>query len=88
MTVIWSRRAGRELYAVYEYTAGDSEKGAAGVVDRICRAVNLLAHQPELGRASSLQGRRELVVGNYVITYRVKRDSILIVDLEHGAQRR
>ena len=88
MTVIWSRRAARELYAVYEYIATDNQTAAARVVDRIRQAVNLLADQPELGRASRLVGRREFAVGSYVVTYRVKRDLVLILELEHGAQRR
>ena len=58
MTVIWSRRAARELYAVYEYIATDNEPAATRVVDRIRQAVNLLVDQPELGRTSRLVGRR------------------------------
>jgi toxin ParE1/3/4 len=87
MTVIWSRRAARELYAVYEYIATDNETAATRVVDRIRQAINLLANQPELGRASRLVGRREFI-SSYVVTYRVKRDLVLILELEHGAQRR
>ena len=84
----WSPRALRTLFDVYDYIAADSPEAAARVVDRIRSAVRLLGSQAQLGRASKMRNRRELVVDQYVITYQIRRNRIWIVSLEHGAHRR
>jgi plasmid stabilization system protein ParE len=83
----WSPHALRTLFDVYDYIAADSSEAAARVVDRIRSAVRLLGSQPQLGRASRMRNRRELVVDQYVITYQIRRNRIWIVSLEHGARR-
>jgi toxin ParE1/3/4 len=63
-------------------------RGAAGrVVDHLYAAGQSLAQFPQRGRSARLAGRRELMVDRYVITYRVRRDEVLILAIEHGAQR-
>jgi toxin ParE1/3/4 len=84
----WSPRALRALFDVYDYIAVDNREAASRVVERIRSTVALLSTQPQLGRRSRLKNRRELVVEQYVITYRIHRDRIAIVALEHGAARR
>ena len=83
----WSPHALGMLFDVYDYIAADSPEAAARVVDRIRSAVRLLGSQPQLGRASRMRNRRELVVDQYVITYQIRRNRIWIVSLEHGARR-
>lgn len=84
----WSPRALLALFEVYDYIAADNRDAASRVVERIRSNVALLATQPQLGRRSRLTNRRELIAEQYVITYRIHRDRIAIVALEHGAARR
>ena len=86
--VEWSPGALRALFDLYDYIAADSMEAAARVVDRIRSTVGLLSNQPQLGRPSRFRNRRELVLDQYVITYRISRNRIWILSLEHGARRR
>ena len=88
MTVRWSRRAQTDLADIFAYIAADNEEAAGRVVDRLYGAGQSLAQFPQRGRPARLVGRRELVVDRYVITYRVRRDEVLILAVEHGAQRK
>ena len=84
----WSPRALRVLFDIYDYIVADSPDAAARVVSRIRAAVNLLKTQPLLGRAAETRGRRELVIDQYVLTYRITRNTVRILTIEHGARRR
>jgi len=86
--ITWSPRALRALFDVYDYIATDSSEAASRVVSRIRTAVNLLSTQPLLGRPAEIRGRRELVVDLYVVTYRINRNTVRILTLEHGSRRR
>jgi addiction module RelE/StbE family toxin len=86
--VEWSTRALRSLFDTYDYIAGDDPEAAARVVNQVRRTVALLEAQPMLGRPSRFHGRRELIVDQYVITYRIHTDRIAVVAFEHGARRR
>jgi addiction module RelE/StbE family toxin len=84
----WSPRALRALFDIYDYIFADSPDAASRVISRVRAAVNLLATQPLLGRAAETRGRRELVVDQYVVTYRITRKTVRILVIEHGAKRR
>lgn len=86
--VEWSPRAVRGLFEVYDYIAADNVEAAARTIDRIRSAVRLLGSQAQLGRPSRMKNRRELVIDQYVITYRIKPGPIWILSVEHGARRR
>ena len=83
----WSPRALRALFDICDYIAADSPEAAARVLFRIRAAVNLLMTQPLLGRAAETRGRRELVIDQYVVTYRITRNTVRILTIEHGARR-
>ncbi len=87
MTVRWARRAQSDLADIFAYIAADNEDAAGRVVDRLYAFGQSLLQFPQRGRPARLAGRRELVVDRYVITYRVRRDEVLILAIEHGAQR-
>ena len=87
MTVRWARRAQADLAEIFAYIASDDEDAAGRVVDRLYASGQSLLQFPQRGRPARLAGRRELVVDRYVITYRVRRDEVLILAIEHGAQR-
>ena len=88
LTVRWSQRAQSDLADVFAYIAAENEAAAGRVVERLYAAGQSLAMFPQRGRPARLAGRRELVVDRYVITYRVRRDEVLILAVEHGAQRK
>lgn len=83
-----SPRALRGLFAIYDYLATDNAEAASRAVSAIRATVNLLSAQPLLGRAAETRSRRELVVDQYMVTYRVTRNSIRILIVEHGSRRR
>ena len=72
----------------FAYVAAQSDEAASRIVDRIMAAAGNLTRFPQIGRPSRLAGRRELVVDHYVLLYRLRRDEIQIVAIEHGATRR
>jgi len=88
VTVIWSARALSDMADIFAYVAAQSDEAASRIADRIMSAVGNLARFPQIGRPSRLAGRRELVVDQYVILYRLRRDDIQIIAIEHGARRR
>ena len=88
MTVRWARRAQSDLAGIFAYIAAENEDAAARFVDRLYGAGQSLSDFPQRGRPARLAGRRELVVDRYVLTYRVRRDEVQILAVEHGAQRK
>src|ERR1051325_2188785 len=85
LTVRWSQRAQSDLAGIFAYITAENESAAGKVVDRLYGAGQSLALFPQRGRPGRLAGRRELVVDRYLITYRVRRDQVLILAVEHGA---
>jgi toxin ParE1/3/4 len=88
VTVTWAARALSDLAGIYTYIAADNAEAAARAIDRLIATAGSLASFPHLGRPSRFAGRRELVVEQYVVTYRIHRDEIRILAVEHGARRR
>ena len=89
MNVVWSRRAIRNLVALREYIAKDSEQNAALMAGRILKAVHLLQTRPEMGRPGRVVGTRELVVPDtpYILPYRVRRGRLELIAVFHGRQK-
>ena len=85
----WTARAYRALRAIERYIAGENTPEVAwNVINRIVETVDLLESNPYLGRQAERRGRRELVVGLYVILYSVHRSGAKVVAVTHGAQRK
>jgi len=80
----WSLRAHRDIEKIYHYVAADKPEAARRLAER---AGNELASHPYLGRIARPGDLRELIVGSYLLVYRV-RDVIEIVTVVHGARRR
>ena len=57
------------------------------MVDAVLTRIESLARHPEMGRKGRVSGTRELVVAPYVVAYRVRRTTIEIVAIIHGARR-
>ncbi len=88
--VIYSRRALRELTALYRFIARDKPLAAVRVLAALYAACDGLVHFPERGRLGPRPRTRELTtLRPYIIEYRfIGEQTIEIVAIWHGAQNR
>ena len=89
LEVVWLRKALLNLDEEATYIAQDNAQAAKQVVTRIVHAVELLRHQPGLGRPGRVPGTRELAVANtrYLIPYRVRGRRIEILRIFHTSRK-
>ena len=89
LEVAWLRKALLNLDEEARYIAKDNPRAAQQVVARIVHAVELLKHQPGLGRPGRVPGTRELHVANthYMIPYRVRHQRIEILRVFHTSRK-
>jgi plasmid stabilization system protein ParE len=62
---------------------------AAAFADRVLRAPDQLVSYPRSGRIVpelGIENIREIVVGNYRVIYRIRRDDVNLLTLHHGAR--
>jgi toxin ParE1/3/4 len=87
--VRWTRRALADLDRIATYIAADNPGAAQALVSSL-RAKSLhLAQHPLMGRTGVVGDTRELVVHrNYLLTDRVRRDEVQVLQVWHAAQRR
>jgi addiction module RelE/StbE family toxin len=89
MEVVWTPRARRHLIDISAYIAQDNPAAARQTVDRIRDAVARLDQYPTMGRVGRITGTRELVIAGtpYIAAYRVRKESVRVLAVIHGAQR-
>lgn len=89
LEVVWLRKALLNLDEEATYIAQDNARAAQQVVTRIVYAVELLRHQPGLGRPGRVPGTRELPVAHtrYLIPYRVRGRRIEILRVFHTSRK-
>jgi toxin ParE1/3/4 len=89
MEVRWLDDALADIAEVYRFIAADDPRAAAGVVERIQKAVRQLAQVPNRGRPGRWPGSRELVIARtqHIVAYRVADDVIEILRVLHSARR-
>lgn len=83
-----TERAESDLDDLWSYIAADSPAAADRFILRLLAAEDRLADFPELAAARSeiRPGLRILPVGNYLLLYRLDRDTVEIVRIVHGAR--
>jgi toxin ParE1/3/4 len=89
MRVILSNRALRSLADIHSNISTDSEDAANRTVDRILKRGDQLSEFPRLGHAVDRYKRpdiRELVAAPYRIVYRIRGDTVEVIDVFHSAQ--
>lgn len=87
--VEWSVRALRSLDRIGEYIARDNPERARAFVQAVFQRVDDLARFPFLGRPSENPDVKEFVVDQYyLVSYRVKRERVEILQVWHTAQSR
>jgi toxin ParE1/3/4 len=90
MNIAWSPEAIEDLVSLRAYIAEDNPVAARRVVRHIIQSVErLLPDNPQIGRAERVPGTRELVVPKtpYVVPYQVRRTTIQVLRVYHGARR-
>lgn len=83
---IRTRRARQDLVGIWRHIAADNPAAADGLLDRIDERCARLVESPRLGppRDDIRPGLRYVVVGEYLILYRIIDEGILIVRVVHG----
>jgi toxin ParE1/3/4 len=87
--VVYSRRAQRDLDAIYERVARESAEPevARRLIERMLDACDSLAQFPERFALYPHAPRwRMMPSGNYLIFYRVADDAVLIGHVRHAAR--
>ena len=88
MKLVWSRTAVHDLRDLRDHISQHNPKAAADVAQAILRAVEALPEFPAIGRPGRVPNTRELVVTGtpFIVPYAVKRDTIELLAVFHGAQ--
>jgi toxin ParE1/3/4 len=86
MKVRLSDKAGKDLLQIYSYIAERNPTAAEAFVRRIDEKFDQISYLPFIGRerSSLAPGLRSVVVGNHVIFYVVKPDSIIVMRVIDG----
>ena len=90
--ILWSESALERITEFLDFIAEDNPAAAKRVIEDLRQRVGALAEHPRLGRPLSEgidPGLRRLVVGKYVVVYRVQesRRAIDIVAIRHSRER-
>ncbi len=89
MKIVWTEPAVEDLRELHAYIARDSEVYARGFVERILSAAEQLSARPKVGRLvpeGNNKNVRELLYQQYRIIYRIRKDSIEMLSVIHGAR--
>ncbi len=80
--------ADADLSEIHDWIANDDLRAADRLVDRLVEATRRLKDFPDRGtpRPELSDAARSLVVGNYLILYRVGPERVDIVRIVHGAR--
>lgn len=89
MRVIWSPLAIDRASEIAEYIAQDKSTAARNWINTVFSKVEQLGSSPEIGRIVPEINEsqfRELIYGNYRISYRIETKQISILTVRHGRQ--
>ena len=90
MSITWSAQARRDLQAIRDFIAHDSEHYARLQIERLISRVERAAGMPSRGHPVHEfieSGLRELHEGSYRIIYGVSGDEFQVVTIVHMKQR-
>lgn len=89
MKIRWTVGAERDLNAIFDHIIEHDPKAALFTCRQIRERVEALSQFPEMGRPGRISGTRELVLSGtpYVVPYRIRRRTVVILAVVHGARR-
>jgi toxin ParE1/3/4 len=85
----WTLQAADDLEAIAEFISVDSSQYAQLFALHVLKAIERLATFPRSGRVVPELGNaaiREIILGNYRIVYRLRKDIVEILTVYHGAR--
>jgi len=85
----WTFQASEDLAAITSFIARDSEFYAQLFAIDVIQAVERLVEFPESGRMvpeADNPELREIILGNYRIVYRFRKETVEILTVYHGAR--
>jgi addiction module RelE/StbE family toxin len=85
------RSAEDDLYGIADYISEDNPRAAQRMIDRLEQAINRLVLSPFAGKVPDDEELRKrnyriLIVGKYLVFYKVKDKAIEIYRIIHGAR--
>ena len=89
MKLVWSEAALADLAGIRDFIARDSERYAAGFVQRLVDAADILQIHPEIGQAVLELKKyriRQLIFQNYRMLYQVREDNVRVLVVVHAAR--
>lgn len=88
MQLRWTREAAADLERIADYLLTNTPMLAERLLRALHDAPVVLMTHPRRGRPGRKDGTRELVMSPlpYVMVYTVRRDTVFVVRILHGAQ--
>lgn len=88
MRLVWSPRSRYDRELIFQRIGTDDIDAAERMDEKLNRLANGLIIFPQKGRPGRKAGTRELVAHpNYIVVYRIRRDTVEISRIIHAAQR-
>ena len=90
MPIKWLDEAINDLINIRRFIARDKPGAARKMAEKIKIETRILLDYPGAGRSGRVEGTRELVITGtpYYVPYRVKKQSIEILRVLHGAMKK
>ena len=82
--VLRSPRATEEIREIATYLAAHSAPAARRFLDALREAHDRLAALPHSGAPGLLPGTRRIVIGDYILSYRVRRETVEVFAVRHA----
>jgi len=89
MRIRWTRQALNNLDTAVNYIATDNPGNAQKVAQKIWDSIQLLAHQPGMGRPGRVTGTRELLISSlpFIVPYAEHNGEIVILRIMHTSMK-
>lgn len=88
MRIEWKQAALADMAEIRDWIAADNRDAALRVIRHIRSEVELLRHNPHLGRAGQVSGTRELVVSRYpyIVIYQIEPEAVALLAIFHTSR--
>lgn len=91
MKIVWTDKALQDVVRLYEFLSPVNPNAAAKIVQNLVTTAGRLVRFPRLGERLDLYDPREvrrIFAGQYEIRYELAQETIFILRLWHGRERR
>jgi plasmid stabilization system protein ParE len=85
--VIWAPRAIKEIHQIAAYLAEHSARAAERFLGDLQRARRQLSEFPASGTADLIPETRRLILGDYIVSYRLRDEVVETHAVRHGRRR-